>query len=359
MTSKGLVTISQNSTVADALSRMRNTGIHQVPIVSGKRYIGMLSYREIMRRSIRSNSKVESFMIKTSKITPRTEILKAIKLLRDSGISALPVVDSGLLAGILSTTDILKNLSLIVEPGQLKSIEVMSSDPVVIVDDDPIDRALEKFRALDESAMPVVSKTGEFLGILKIEEISSSKILNEAPRQTAGDTGGEAEKLRINAGSLALKAVSVNPGTTVEECASLMVKNGLRAIPVVDSGRKVIGIVGAMDIISVISTGESREGILIQVSGLDPWDDDLYDIVFHNASKFVARLPKLIGMKNGNFDIHVSKYHTEGRTKYSIRTRLIGGSINMSINDYEWNFGRCMDRIIETYEYRLIKMRGR
>lgn len=359
MTSKKLVTVPEDSTVSDALSRMRSTGVHQVPVVSGKRYLGMLSYKEIMRRSIRSNSKVESFMTRTARITPKTDLIRAVKLLRDSGLTALPVVDSGLLVGILSTTDILKNLSKIVEPGKLQSVEVMSYDPVVIVDDDPIDKALEKFRALDESEMPVVSKTGEYLGILKVDEISPSKLLNETTRQAPGNLEGETEKLRINAGSLSLREGKVNPQTSIEDCAGTMVRHKLRAIPVVDASERVVGIVGASDIISVISTGENKEGVLIQVSGLDPWDDDLYDIVFFNASKFVARLPRLAGIKSGNFDVHVAKYHTEGRTKYSIRTRLVGGSVNMSINDYEWNFGKCMDRIIETYEYRLIKLRGK
>lgn len=356
MTSRNLVTVAATSTVAEALSRMRTTGIHQVPVIAGKRYAGMLSYREVLRRrSIRSNSKVESFMIKTAKLTPNTELKTAIKLLRNSGLAALPVVESGKLTGILSRTDLLKNFSSIVPDTGMKCVEVMSSDPLVIVEDEPIDKALEKFRSLDESEMPVVSKSGKYRGILRVDQISAGKLLNSPERVSDGAVTGESEKLMINTGSLALKAVNAEPRTTLETCVRMMVDNRIRSVPVTDSAGKVVGVVSASDIIGTISTGENNGGILIQVSGLEPWDDDLYDILFYNASKFVSRLTKMAGIKGGNFDFHVAKYHSEGRTKYSVRTRLVGGSINMSINDYDWNFGKCIDKIIETYENRLTK----
>lgn len=360
MTARNLVTIPATSTVADALSKMRSTGIHQVPILNGKRYSGMLSYREILRRrSIRSNSKVETFMIKTAKLTPNTDVKSAVKLLIDSGLAALPVVEAGHLAGILSRTDILKNLSKVVPSFDMKCFEVMSSDPIVIQDDEPLHRALEKFRSLDESEMPVVSPAGKFTGILRVDQISHEMLLNSTERVTTGEVIGEAEKAKVNIGSLGLKNISAEPDMPVDKCASILVENKIRAIPVVDSSNKVVGVIDSSDIIGVIDTGGSRDGVLIQVSGLEPWDDDLYDIIYHNASKLVSRLPMLAGIKGGHFDFHVAKYHSEGRTKYSVRTRLAGGSLNMVINDHDWNFGKCVDRIMETYENRLSKRRDK
>ena len=360
MTSKNLVTLPSTSTVADALSKMRSTGIHQVPILKGKRYSGMLSYREILRRrSIRSNSKVESFMIRTAKLTPNTDVKSAVKLLMDSGLAALPVVESGHLSGILSRTDILKNLHKVVPAFEMKCFEVMSSDPVLVQEDEPVQRALEKFRSLDESEMPVVSSSGSFLGILRVDQISQDRLLNSTERVTTGEVAGEAEKASVKIGSLSLIHIKADPDMSVEKCASLLVENKIRAIPVVDSSNKVAGVIDSSDIIGVLDTGGNKDGILIQVSGLEPWDDDLYDILYHNASKLVTRLPMLTGIKGGHMDFHVAKYHSEGRTKFSVRTHLVGGSVSMAVNDYDWNFGKCIDRIMETYDNRLSKRRDK
>ena len=356
MTSNHLVTITASSTVAEALSKMRTTGIHQVPVLTGKRYAGMLSFREVLRRrSIRSNSKVESFMIKTAKLSPKTEVKTAIKLLRNSGLAALPVVESGMLTGILSRTDILRNFAQVVPHGEISCAEIMSTEPVLIEVKEPISRAMEKFRSLDETEMPVVDGSGKFIGVLRADQLSSSELLNIQEKEKSGDVTGESEKLMVNPGSLPLKHVSVTPQTSIDKCSDLMVENKVRSVPVIDGNGKVLGVVSASDIIGIISTGENRGGILIQVSGLEPWDDNLYDILYFNASKFVSRLPKMAGIRGGNFDFHIAKYHSEGRIKYSIRSRLVGGSINMSVNDYDWNFGKCIDKIMVTYESRLTK----
>lgn len=356
MTSKHLVTIPYSSTVAEALARMRTTGIHQVPVLKGKRYAGMLSFREILRRrSIRSNSKVETFMIKTAKVTPNTDMKTAVKLLRNSGLAALPVVEKGMLSGILSRTDILKNFKEIVPHDEISCAEVMSNDPVVIIEDEPISRAMEKMRSLDETEMPVVSKSGKYLGVLRAAQLNPAELLNSTEKEKIGDVTGESEKLMVHPGSFNLVEVKVGPKSSVDKCADVMVENKVRSVPVIDEGGKVMGVVGATDIIGMISTGENKGGILIQVSGLDAWDDNLYDILYFNANKFISRLPKMAGIKGGSFDFHIAKYHSEGRIKYSIRSRLVGGSINLSVNDYDWNFGKCIDKILDTYENRLTK----
>lgn len=358
MTSKHLVTIPASSTVSEALSKMRSTGIHQVPVLKGKRYAGMLSYREVLRRrSIRSNSKVETFMVKTAKLTPNTDMKTAVKLFRDSGLAALPVVEKGMITGILSRTDILRNFEQVVPHEEISCAEIMSTDPVVIRENEPISKAMEKFRALDETDMPVISESGKYLGVLKADQLSPEELLKSAEKVKIGDVTGESEKLNVHPGSLQLKQVSVSPKTTIDQCSRLMVDNKIRSVPVVDGNGKILGVVGASDIIGIISTGENKGGILIQVSGLDAWDDELYDILYFNASKLVSRLPKMAGIRGGNLDFHIAKYHSEGRIKYSVRSRLAGGSIKLSVNDYDWNFGKCIDRIIETYENRLTKIR--
>lgn len=356
MVSRGLVTVPSTATVADALSRMKKTGVHQVPVLTGKRYVGMLSYREVLRRrSIRSNSKVETFMIKTARLSPSADVKVALRQLRNSGLAALPVVSSGKLVGILSRTDILKNFQSIVGSTDIRALEVMTGEPLLIEENEPVDKAMNKFRSLDETEMPVVSSENKYIGILRVDQISMEELLKSTPSVTSGNVSGESEKLKISTGSLTLRNLSVEPATPIEKCAELMVSNKVRAIPVTDSSGGVMGVVSASDVIGAIGSGDNRGGILIQVSGLEPWDDDLYDILYHNASKLVTRLPSLAGIRGGNFDFHVAKYHSEGRTKYSIRSRLIGGSTNMSINDYDWNFGKCIDRIMATYENRLTK----
>ncbi len=175
MVSRDLVTVSSSETVAEALSRMRDTGIHQVPVLSGKRYLGMISYREILRRrSIFPGSKVDSVMVRTPKLTPGENLNTAIRLFKETGLPALPVVQKGLLIGLVSRTDVLKNISSIVPPRAVKVSEIMSDDPIVALEDETLEKALEKVRGLDESEIPVTDGNGKLTGVLRVDDLTGS-----------------------------------------------------------------------------------------------------------------------------------------------------------------------------------------
>lgn len=358
MVSRNLVTVSNTENVGEAISKMRETGIHQVPVLSGKRYLGMLSYREILRRrSIFPSSKVESVMIKTPKLTPGENLNTAIRLFKETGIPALPVVQKGLLVGLVSRTDILKNISHIVPAGRVRVSEIMTDDPVLVSEEESLEQAIEKVRGLDESEIPVVNASGILTGVLRVDELTSDALMPGKEKHGRRDWTGNPEKLDVKVDSLMSIPFSVKPTTHIEDVSSTLIENRSHMVPVTDDAGRVIGVVDVYDIINAIEAGRKREGVLIQVSGLGPYDDDLYDIIYFEAEKFLSRIAKLAGIKSGTFNVHVAKYHSEGRIKYSVRTKLFGGSINMSVSDYDWNFGKCVARILETYENRLKKLR--
>ncbi len=360
MITRDLVTVSNNESVGEAMSRMRETGVHQVPVLSGKRYLGMLSYREILRRrSIFPASKVETVMIKTPKLTPGENVNSAIRLFRESGVPAIPVVQGGLLVGLLSRTDILKNISSIVGAGKIKVSEIMTDDPITAREDENLDQAMEKIRGLDETEIPVTDGNGRLTGMLRIEELSGDAIMSSKVGHGRRDWDSNPEKNDVKVASMMSHPMSVKPTASLEELASTMVSNRLHAVPVVDGSDRIVGVTDVFDIINAIDVGRSRAGILVQVSGLGPYDDDLYDIIYFEAGKFLGKLGKISGAKSGTFNIHVAKYHSEGRIKYSVRTKLFAGSLKMSVSDYDWNFGKCIAKIFETYENLLKKEKAK
>ena len=106
--------------------------------------------------------------------------------------------------------------------------------------------------------------------------------------------------MKVAAGSISDSPLSAKLFDPVRISADLMTKHNLHMIPVVGDDLRVVGIVGVSDVLDLISPGEEKEGILIEVSGLTPDDDDLYDITYFMASKFSAKFAKLSGHNNGN-----------------------------------------------------------
>ncbi|MEM0155337.1 MAG: CBS domain-containing protein [Thermoplasmataceae archaeon] len=356
---KDAVVLSRDSRVAEALSKMSELRIHQIPVVSGNEYLGVISSSEILRRrSLQLMSKVENFIINTPTGTPDMDIMEAVRVLRDSGVNALPVIDKKRLVGIVSRLDILKRIGEVADLTEARNSHIMSDNPLVARTDDTTDVAADHMRDLGESEIPVVDGGGRLSGILRMDSIVSATRQGK-DRVRYGEYSGQSDKVKVSVGSISDAPVSVKLFEPVKTTIDLMTKHNIHLVPVVSDDQRVVGVVDVSDVLDLISPGEEKEGVLIEVSGLTPDDDDLYDTTYFIASKFIEKFSKITGHNMGKLNIHVIKYKESGGTKYSIRTRLMSGRLSMNQNGSDWNFGKCLSGIFDSYEIRIKKDKER
>lgn len=365
MASNPVVVNVEDSTISDAISKMRETDIHQIPAVNGKKYIGMLNYREILRkRSLQLNAKLDTFIINTPQLSPDDDVREVIRLIKDTGVSAFPVIQKDKLVGLASRSDIIRHVSELPESQNLRNRQVMSSNPVTVTEDESVDSAAAKMRGLDEIEIPVVDRDGKLTGILRLDDIAADTFRRKKQSIRGsymyyGDVGGDSEKVEVTCSSLMDNAYWVEGQDLISGAADIMIEHHLHIVPVVSSEMVLEGVVGIADIIDALSSGEEKTGMLIQVTGLDPDDRDTYEVTYAMASKFALRFSKITGLNHGKINIHVLRYHTEGRVKYSVRTKIIAEPLSMSLDHHDWNYGKCLSFIFETYEPRLRKWKSK
>ncbi|WP_287950461.1 CBS domain-containing protein [Acidiplasma sp.] len=345
---RDLVTIEKDATVSEAISKMNTNDIQQLPIVDNKKYVAMLTYKNILRRgSIKTNSKVYNFSINTPVVGEKADVIEAVRLIKESGLNSIPVVEKGILKGIITRTDIIKNLEQIISNAKnIKNFEIMNSDVVTVEENEDIEVAADKIRQLDEYEIPV-TKNGRLTGILRAREIINYAVMDKE-KITYGEYTSGKSKVEVVVSSLMDSPVYVDEDSNVLDTVSVLLKNGLHIVPVVDKNMKVTGIIGISDIINIIETG-SEEGFFIEVSGLDQDDRDLYDITYFMADKFIKNVCRIIG-NTGKLIFNIRKYKTEGRGKYSVRTKLITPKMIMERDDADYNYGKCISRILKNYE---------
>ncbi|MFG1519207.1 MAG: CBS domain-containing protein [Thermoplasmataceae archaeon] len=355
---KDVLSIGLDTNVIDAVTMMRENGIHSLPVMDGKKYVGMiLSADLIRRRSLHTKSKISNFIRNTPLLSPNSDVGSIIGAMKDSGISALPVVDDRILLGIVTKADIIRNFEGLGKFSGVTSVHIMSPDPVYVTPEDPVDVAMEKLRELEEYEIPVCSEDGKLEGILRFED-AMKLILKDPEKITYGQYTNNKTPTKVIVGSIMNEdAHSVSIHDNVVEAAKIMNKYYLHIVPVLDENNKINGVIGMNDLLDLITPAENNEGLLVNVTGLDHNDDDLYDITYFLTDKFAQRFLRIAGVPYGTFDIHVIRYKTEGSVKYSLRTRLSAGKYFMSINSYGWNFGRCLSEILDDYESRLRKIK--
>lgn len=103
------ITISRNSTVGDALTLMRENKIGGIPVVEGKKLIGIVTNRDL-RFQTDMDRPVSEIMTSENLVTTRSSDIKsASDLLLQNKIEKLPVVnEEGELIGLLTYKDITK-----------------------------------------------------------------------------------------------------------------------------------------------------------------------------------------------------------------------------------------------------------
>ncbi|MBW1887587.1 MAG: CBS domain-containing protein [Deltaproteobacteria bacterium] len=132
-------------------------------------------------------------------VTPGTEITHAAKLLIEKGINGIPVVEDGKLLGIICQSDLIV---------QQKKISIPSL-----------------FTLLD-GFIPLKTTKHMEKELQEIAATTVEQVMTQDP-------------------------ITIQPETSIEDIASLMIDKNIHTLPVVDGG-KLVGIVGKEDILRTL-----------------------------------------------------------------------------------------------------------
>jgi CBS domain-containing protein len=302
-------TLSSEDTVARALNMMADKSINQIPVVDDGRYVGIIFAKQLLNSSAQPSSKLKSYIVNTSTVGPDREVENAAKLVIGSGNRALPVVDKGRLAGIVSETDIVSTADF----GHAIVDEVMSG-AIVIEEDTPLSDAVAKMRRYNISRLPVINTKGVLRGTLSILDVG--RIIatpRERTSKSAAISGGTAAIKDVKVKDLMRRAVSVEPGTKLNSIADHFRRN--EEVVVVGDGRPM-GIVTPKDALELVLPKKDTAP-LIHMAHLEDGQDRIE--IQEQLERFLKKIQGKLGDVR-SVVVYADKHKTR---KYSVRTRLI------------------------------------
>lgn len=123
---KNVITLNHTDELETAEKLFKSHNIRHIPVVSGDKIIGMLSYTDLLRISfadaideeddsvdtvVYNMFSIEQVMAKNLvSITSNTIIKEVAEILAKKEFHALPIVDNNKLVGIVTTTDLINYL---------------------------------------------------------------------------------------------------------------------------------------------------------------------------------------------------------------------------------------------------------
>jgi len=214
---KDVITVSPDDTVGRALSLMIESKVHQLPLVEGNTYLGMVYVKHFIEANVfPKTTKVKNFMVKTPSLSLNAEIWNTNQVIVKSGLRALPVISNNKLVGIVSETDLVLNQDL----GKMLVDDVMHG-AIVIPGDWSLSNALSIMKKQKISRLPVIDGNDKLMGSMDTLDIANvlrvPKERKSGSRTTKLSSGTE----RIDPRNVKVSEIMHN-ATPIEEGSKLV-----------------------------------------------------------------------------------------------------------------------------------------
>ncbi len=206
--------VSKEVSLGKAARLMIESGVRQLPVFEKNRLVGFVTDENIIHGAVTQewgNTTVEKIMTKAPQVIEGNRSVGAVlSLFREHGVSHVPVVDEGKLAGIISIQDIIEQIfqprqkqtlgEIVGEKVPVLSIPakgIMAQPVITVTSDTSLREAEEKMHAQNVSSLVVLSKD-RLAGILtKLDFLEPISQLETVVR-----------KLTVQFG---VKGVTINP----------------------------------------------------------------------------------------------------------------------------------------------------
>jgi len=227
--------ILPSHTVEETALRMVETNLKALPVTKDDKPVGLVTAADVVLSSKDTIENIEVGRVMTKDvitINVNDTIGRAISLMRDEGVSRLPVVDNGLLAGIVTVTDIVEK---VIKPrmrtswGEISGEKVrtlsnpvkgiMTRNVVTTTPYEKIVRAVEVMKSNSFSSL-VVTERKRVVGIFTLMDALEPLAAKKA----------EGEKEIVVEVSYRMEAVDPDVKASVMEAAERFVKKFKKAL---------------------------------------------------------------------------------------------------------------------------------
>ncbi|MGQ9587300.1 MAG: CBS domain-containing protein [Thermoplasmata archaeon] len=348
--SSSAVTAIKGETISDVIAKMKKGHLREVPVLEGDRPAGLVSYSSFLaRRNVPLSTKVEHVMVPCPRLEEDMTVASAAEELMSSGVRGAPVVRANRMVGFVSRTDLIKIVTKVDELRDKPVSAFMTANPQAVTEKETVRKAQMLMKGLDEKTLPVVDEANRLVGAIGMPEVMDVLWSAKSSAKPPNEIRGEREPAEVSVGSVMSRpAIFVSPKDTAGRVANLMIERGLSTVFVQEDG-KLVGVVSQADLMEQIISLKKREGVYVQITGLDEEDPDVYDTLYSLIEKSMKRIDKIQAPRV--FTVHITTYHHEGmRSKYSLRARLTTERSLFYANATDWDLYKTMDSLLEMLE---------
>lgn len=271
---KDVVTVELPSGRDDVLRILKRTGISGIPVVNAKdkELLGIITRKDLLHHP--DENQVALLMSSNPTIVaPDTTLNEAAELMNQKNIRRLPVVDGKKLVGIISVSDIIGAVAKTDDKREIregfigkKTFAVWEETPLCVVG-----RIMELAHV---DAMPILNSDNKLTGIISERDLIRSSKIEDDVRTSDFSTGTDDdewtwESIRDNhvisfgiskvelpsrpvKDFMIRKVISVPNNAEISDCALKMKRGRVDQLPIIDSDGSLAGMLFDRDLVRAL-----------------------------------------------------------------------------------------------------------
>ncbi len=347
--SRNVISSSLDEHVSSALAKMKKGGIHQLPVIDGSEYKGMLALKSVVTKRIDpSRSKCENFYVPTATLKRNMSAEESVQALLNAGSRALPVIDDGKIVGILSESDLMR----IVQSS--RKAENIMTECEYVAESDNVGKIKKIMTSKNVSRVPVISK-GSIVGVVGTLNLidlllTASQGFESRGRTVRNKAFREPQPLdKIRVSTVMEEPKTISKDASVNDIAKILQKE--EEVFVMED---VPYVITQKDVLETILPSQER-GVYVQVMNIHGEDVFAQAKIDSMTTDFVRRVGKMSQMQS--LILHIEKHTKGGKTKYSIRTRMFPG-VYVS-HAWDWDLVGATQAALDKLEKEVKKIHGK
>lgn len=252
----------------EILKVLKNKHISGVPVIKDSKVVGIVT-----RTNLLQNPEEEQLALLMTRnpitISPGSALQTAARLLLEHRIRRLPVVDEGKLVGLVTVADIVATIADMNIDIPIK--DYVEKDVVAIYNETPLPVVARIMELAGVKAVPVLDANLELVGIISDRDVISASIIEDSVEMSDMSAGLDDDAWtwesmrdtmsiyysvsRIKVPNMIASDIMIREPITatyiasVSDCARKMKRNRIDQIPIINSNRKLQGLLRDHDLL--------------------------------------------------------------------------------------------------------------
>ena len=257
----------------EVLEILKSKHISGVPIVKGEELVGIVTRTDLLKHP--EEEQIAILMTRNPiTITPEKSIVDAARLILENNIRRLPVVEDGILTGLVTIADIVGSIGRLNITSPVSDyigngvFSVWSETPLCVVG--------SIMELADVKAVPILDSTLTLVGVAADKDLISASIIEDKTEMSNMSAGSDDDawtwesmrdtmslyysvsKIQLpNSPVKEIIKLTGDPETallssSISECARKMRRQRIDQLPIINSSKKLLGLVRDKDLLKAI-----------------------------------------------------------------------------------------------------------